>query len=45
MRGQIESHMTRYSDGTCWLKDLNWSMPNAHLYNEALSGRAKSIPR
>ena len=26
-------------------KDLNWSVPNARLYNEAFTGRAKSIPR
>ena len=26
-------------------KDLNWSFPNARLYNEAFTGRAKSIPR
>ena len=26
-------------------KDLNWSMPNPRLYNEAFTGRAKSIPR
>ena len=26
-------------------KDLNWSIPNARLYNEAFTGRAKSIPR
>ena len=25
--------------------DLNWSMPNARLYNEAFTGRANSIPR
>ena len=26
-------------------KDLNWSSPNARLYNEAFTGRAKTIPR
>ena len=26
-------------------KDLNWSVPNTHLYNEASTGRARSIPR
>ena len=26
-------------------KDLNWSTPNARLYNEAFTGRAKIIPR
>ena len=26
-------------------KDLNWSVPNARLYNEAFTGRARSIPR
>lgn len=26
-------------------KDLNWSTPNAWLYNEAFTGRAKAIPR
>ena len=26
-------------------KDLNWSTPNSCLYNEAFTGRAKSIPR
>ena len=26
-------------------KDLDWSVPNARLYNEAFTGRAKSIPR
>ena len=26
-------------------KDLNWSTPNARLYNEAFTGRAKAIPR
>ena len=26
-------------------KDLNWSIPDAGLYNEAFTGRAKSIPR
>ena len=26
-------------------KDLNWSVPNAQLYSEAFTGRAKCIPR
>ena len=26
-------------------KDLNWSIPNARLYNEAFTGRGNSIPR
>ena len=26
-------------------KDLNWSIPNVRLYNEAFTGRAKAIPR
>jgi len=26
-------------------KDLNWSVPNSRLYNEAFTGRARSIPR
>ena len=26
-------------------KDLNWSTPDTHLYSEALTGRARSIPR
>ena len=26
-------------------KDLNWSTPNARLYSEAFTGRAKAIPR
>jgi hypothetical protein len=26
-------------------KDLNWSSPNVRLYNEAFTGRAKTIPR
>jgi hypothetical protein len=26
-------------------KDLNWSTPNIRLYNEAFTGRAKSVPR
>ena len=26
-------------------KDLNWSVPDPRLYNEAFTGRAKSIPR
>ena len=26
-------------------KDLNWSVPNTRLYNEAFTGRARSIPR
>ena len=26
-------------------KDLNWSIPNTRLYNEAFTGRAKTIPR
>ena len=26
-------------------RDLNWSTCNAHLYNEAFTGRAKAIPR
>ena len=26
-------------------KDLNWSMPDSHLYNEAFTGRAKAIAR
>ena len=26
-------------------KDLNWSVPNLRLYNEAFTGRAKAIPR
>ena len=26
-------------------KDLNWSVPNARLYNEAFTGRARAIPR
>jgi len=26
-------------------KDLNWSLPNVRLYNEAFTGRARSIPR
>lgn len=26
-------------------KDLNWSVPDQHLYNEAFTGRACSIPR
>ena len=26
-------------------KDLNWSIPKIRLYNEAFTGRAKSIPR
>ena len=26
-------------------KDLNWSSPNARLYSEAFTGRAKAIPR
>ena len=26
-------------------KDLNWSVPNPRLYNEAFTGRAKAIPR
>ena len=26
-------------------KDLNWSTPNTRLYNEAFTGRARSIPR
>ena len=26
-------------------KDLNWSVPDARLYNEAFTGRARSIPR
>lgn len=27
------------------LKNLNWSVPNARLYNEAFTGHAKAIPR
>ena len=26
-------------------KDLNWSIPNIRLYNEAFTGRARAIPR
>ena len=26
-------------------KDLNWSVPDSHLYNEAFTGRARAIPR
>ena len=26
-------------------KDLNWSTPNARLFNEAFTGRAKAVPR
>ena len=26
-------------------KDLNWTAPNARLYNEAFTGRAKVVPR
>ena len=26
-------------------KDLNWSVPNLHLYNDAFTGRAKAIAR
>ena len=26
-------------------KDLNWSVPNVRLYNEAFTGRARAIPR
>ena len=26
-------------------KDLNWSLPDSRLYNEALTGRARAIPR
>ena len=26
-------------------KDLNWSVPNVHLYNEAFTGRARAVPR
>jgi len=27
------------------LKDLNWSVPNVRLYNEAFTGRARAGPR
>ena len=32
-------------EGTLARKDLNWSVPNVCLYNEAFTGRARAIPR
>lgn len=35
----------RYRREALAQKDLNWSVPNARLYNEAFTGRARAIPR
>ena len=35
----------RYRQEALARKDLNWSVPDARLYNEALTGRAKAIRR
>ena len=35
----------RYRREALAQKDLNWSIPNPRLYNEAFTGRARSIPR
>ena len=36
---------TASSGGRCSRKDPNWSVTDPRLYNEAFTGRAKSIPR
>ena len=35
----------QYRRGRLVRRDFNWSVPDARLYNEAFTGRAKSIPR
>ena len=43
--GHLRSYDRRYRRDALARKDLNWSVPDPRLYNEAFTGRARAIPR
>ena len=45
MRAEHNFDGRRYRHDALAQKNLNWSVPNAHLYNEAFTGHTRMIPR